>query len=387
MTLFENQPLLKRNTYLRNIENIAKLSGLFSSESAAPFLVSRATENIYEESLDAKNLGRDDTAIDAILDKVGVGIKTFLHGKGHTLQKIAEFNRDSSKYRNLSKEEMIYIISELRNERLQFALDNYNVDNLIYHCITRQSNGTINFYELPMDFINIDRISNIKLKQNSISFKDDLNEYNFNLTKSTLFKRFPFRDDNYLVASINVEMFKNPFSILNTMLTGHISDLNIETETVTAEKEYVILPLYSYTKSAGKVIQEKSGLNQWNANGRKRDPNEIYIPVSRKIHNNFPDFFPNRDTPFSLHLPNGSILTAKISQSGDKALMSNPNKALGEWLLRDILHLIEGEILNYAKLSDLGIDSVRIEKNSETDFSIDFCEVGTYDHFAIEYNL
>ncbi|EAC4185218.1 NgoFVII family restriction endonuclease, partial [Listeria monocytogenes] len=213
MSLFQQQPLQNQEVYLKNIENISKFSGLFSSESAAPFLVSRATENIFEKSLGAKNMGRDDTAIDAILDNVGVGIKTFLHGKGHTLQKVAEFNKDSSKYRNLSKEKMILKISELRNERLQFALDNYNTDHLIYHCITRQTNGIINFYESPMDFINIEKISNIKQTQNSISFQDDLNEYNFNLTKSTLFKRFPFKNNDYLVASINVTMFKDPFSI------------------------------------------------------------------------------------------------------------------------------------------------------------------------------
>ncbi|HBI2204288.1 TPA: NgoFVII family restriction endonuclease, partial [Listeria monocytogenes] len=88
MSLFQQQPLQNQKVYLKNIENISKFSGLFSSESAAPFLVSRATENIFEKSLGAKNMGRDDTAIDAILDNVGVGIKTFLHGKGHTLQKV-----------------------------------------------------------------------------------------------------------------------------------------------------------------------------------------------------------------------------------------------------------------------------------------------------------
>lgn len=67
--------------------------------------------------------------------------------------------------------------------------------------------------------------------------------------------------------------------------------------------------------------------------------------------------------------------------------MSNPNKALGKWLLRDILHLPENELLTYSKLSDLGIDSVRIEKKSGTDYLIDFCETGTYDIFAIENSL
>jgi len=33
---------------------------------------------------------------------------------------------------------------------------------------------------------------------------------------------------------------------------------------------------------------DKSGLNQWNARGRDRNPNEVYIPIPAEIHKNFP---------------------------------------------------------------------------------------------------
>lgn len=381
MSLFKRQKKERQKLYINNLRNIASFSGLFATESAAPFLVSRATENIYCESLLAVNLGRDDSAIDAILDNYGVGIKTFLHNKGNTLQKIAEFNRESISYRELSAKEKILYISKLRNERLQFALNNYGVEKLIYHCITRETNGMINVYETPMDFIDIDNINNVVSKQNSISFNDKRNEYNFNLTKSTLFKRFPFADNTYLVESFHVNVIKDPFVVLSEIMEKHFS---YET---TAEKDCVILPLYSFSNSKGKTVPEKSGLNQWNAGGRKRNENEVYIPISRKIHQTFPSFFPSRDTPFILHLPNGEKISAKVCQDGDKALMSNPNKDLGMWILRDVLNLNKGQLLTYDKLSEIGVDSVIITKNNNNEFLIDFCEVGSYDEFAAEYEI
>ena len=67
--------------------------------------------------------------------------------------------------------------------------------------------------------------------------------------------------------------------------------------------------------------------------------------------------------------------------------MSNPNKELGQWLLRDILELPEGELLTYAKLEMLGIDSVIIEKTGVDRYSIDFRQMGTYDEFQLEHTV
>ena len=60
----------------------------------------------------------------------------------------------------------------------------------------------------------------------------------------------------------------------------------------------------------------------------------------------------------------------KICQDNGKALMSNPNKALGKWILRDVLSLKEGEVLTYQKLKELGIDSILITKGKN--YSINF---------------
>src|SRR5690606_9639345 len=116
--------------------------------------------------------------------------------------------------------------------------------------------------------------------------------------------------------------------------------------------------LYGYEKRGykNKFVFEGSGLNQWNAKGRKRNPNEVYIPVPADIHHNFPGFFPpiieGNKTYFKLHLPNEETYDASMCQEAKiringemvnkgKGLMTSSNKGLGEWLLRKALQLKE----------------------------------------------
>ena len=61
--------------------------------------------------------------------------------------------------------------------------------------------------------------------------------------------------------------------------------------------------------------------------------------------------------------------------------MTNPNTDLGEWILRQVMNLNEGEILTYARLEELGIDSVVIYKEENNMYSIDFTKIGSYDEF------
>lgn len=383
MKTFNNQSKENRENYLNSIRNIASLSALFTSETAAPYLVSRATENIYCKSFKAINLGREDSAIDALIGNTGVGIKTFLHNNGNTLQKVAEFNRDAHKYREASNEDKIKIISRLRNKRLKFASDNYETRKMIYHSITRKVDGTIDFYETDMDYIDIDNIKKIDVRQSSIFFEDGISEYSFNLSKSTLFKRFSFTDDRDLVARLKVNIISDPYGFLDDVM----SQLGNKPLVSVVEKQYVILPLYSYNVALGKFIGEKSGLNQWNASGRVRNENEVYIPISSKIHKTFPNFFPPRDVKFNLKLPNQKTLSVKVCQDNSKALMSDPNKALGQWLLRDVLSLDEEVLLTYDMLEEIGIDSVKITKINDLDFEISFLELGSFDKFLLDNNL
>jgi hypothetical protein len=132
------------------------------------------------------------------------------------------------------------------------------------------------------------------------------------------------------------------------------------------------------------LLFKKSGLNQWNAKGRTRDPNEIYIPIPAWIHQKFPNFFPPRDQAFQLTLPDRTTMSAKVCQDNNKALMSNPNSALGKWLLRDILNFSERELLTYNKLQAIGLDTVVIYKTDNETYDIDFTRIGSYGKFLAE---
>ena len=58
--------------------------------------------------------------------------------------------------------------------------------------------------------------------------------------------------------------------------------------------------------------------------------------------------------------------------------MSNPNTALGKWLLRDVLQLKEGELVTIELLNRMGFDSVIVYKDSDTDYRIDVCRTVSY---------
>lgn len=133
-------------------------------------------------------------------------------------------------------------------------------------------------------------------------------------------------------------------------------------------------------------MYKRSGLNQWNARGRTRDVNEIYIPIPVWIHKKFSSFFLSRDTYFNLILPDGVMLEAKVCQDNSKALMSKHNADLGNWLLRKVLNLKEKELLIYEKLQEIGLDSVIIEKIDEKTYSIDFMPSGSYEKFKEKSN-
>lgn len=390
---------IKSKVYYKNVQAVASLSKLFASSTSAPFIQYRMAENIFCDTLEAQNLGRLDIAIDAILDNIGIGIKTFLDNNKRTYQKVAEFNKAKSQYEHLDIKNKVIKISELRNARLDLAKDTYSLKDLYYHCITRDKNNLIYFYTVPMDHVDIKNIRDINASEASISFNDGINEYSFNLSKSTLFKKFNL-DLIDPERVLEVKILDNPVNQLISIL-GNESTKITSIKSIEDEKDFVVLPLYSYSRSKGKFVPERSALNQWNASGRKRSPDEAYISISSKIHKHFytkyPDstikFFPSRDQAFNLILPNNTHLEAKICQDNSKALMTNPNKDLGKWLLRTVLNLKENEILTYQKLLELDIDSVKISKEKELDtngklsYRIEFLEVGSFDEYSRDNNI
>lgn len=79
-------------------------------------------------------------------------------------------------------------------------------------------------------------------------------------------------------------------------------------------------------------------------------------------------------------------MKCKVAQSGGKTLMSDPNKDLGKWILRDVLGLPERRLVTMELLKEIGIESVKITKKDNQNYLLDFVEVGTYTKFEEDNN-
>lgn len=346
------------STYFEMLQLMASISRLFS-ESATPYLDYRLAENLFCKYYDAQNDARSCTAYDARLAGLGIGIKTFGLKNGSSVEKIAEFNKLKPRLNGLSGMDLARQLGVFRNERMQFANNTYNVSETQYHIVGRQE-GMLRVFNTPYELVDTEHIYDVNDTETSISFNDGRNEYSFNKSKSVLQKRFYLPKD---YVEVPVKILEEPLELLSLLLRNQTETARIHRAEVKGY-DYIILPLYS-ERGGVRNVPEKSGLNQWNAGGRRRNANEVYIPIPKSIHHSYPDFFPDRDIPFELRLPDGSVLSAKVCQDGGKALMSNPNSALGEWILRKVLCKKEGELVTIEDLNTYGIDSIKVVSTHE----------------------
>lgn len=376
---FKNQISEEQIKYIELLKVTGALSNLFA-ETENPFLYYRAMENIFCKAFNADNLSRGDVSADASKNKIGIGLKTFLHMNGNTFQKIAEFNRESYLLRDLKREDLIEKVAEMRNQRIEVTKDICSLDDMMYHLVTRHKR-TMTIYEEHMDFIDINNIRLLSSGgKNTIHFTDGLNDYNFSISKSTLLKRFDVSKLNF-IDTFKVDILDDPFDFL---LSQKDNLIMIEKEETTKFIDYIILPLYSPRSG---MVEEKSGLNMWNARGRERDENEVYIPIPSWIHDEKIGFFKYKEdstrntNSFKVVLPNKKELSMKVTQQGGKALQSDPNKALGEWILRDVLKLKPMQLVTKEMLDNRGIDSVKFSKVNDNLYYMDFLKVGSFEDY------
>lgn len=370
---FINQIESQRQQYQKFLKIVGCLSNIFS-DSEIPYLYYRIAEKNFCKAFEAEDLSRSDVSVDAKKEMMGIGLKTFLIGNNKSFQKVAEFNNDRPFYENLKPEQVIRKISELRNARIDFTKNTHALEASIYHCIVRDA-GVFKIFEENIDRIDTQNIRLIKVANSSIIFEDGKNEYSFLLSKSTLTKRFI---TDSILHEFEVEILEDPLFELQKFFAQQ----KLAIEVAPKIKQTIYLPLYGRNFT----VFPHSGLNQWNAGGRKRHSDEVYIPIPVTIHKHFPEFFPDRNTPFYIKLPNNKTMKSKICQDQNKALMSYSNKELGKWILRDVLQLKDGELLNYKKLQFLGIDSVRIDKINNSEFEINFAKTGSYEQFKSTFN-
>jgi len=336
-------------------------------------------------------------SFDAQLESgAGVGVKTFLANSFKTAktEKIAEFTRDATRgeFANLGTVELALKVAQYRNARVSSDARIYDIDidSSFYHCLVRASSQCV-IHEEPYALIDLD---NIRLESDSrrgghAYFTDGKNSYTFNVAKNTLYKSFKL--DQYTNSSpVQIDFIEDIFEQLlaGTEILSLHPNFEQDEELTTPSLPSVVLPLYS--SRTGRV-EASSGINQWNAGGRAREFGEAYIPIPKDIRKNYPNFFPPKDVPFVLRMPDKSELQVKVCQADGKALMSNPNKSLCDWLFKLIddspqvsqSRLREGRPYVDADLQRIGRDSVRISlvDSNKNIYELEPLPLGSYKSF------
>jgi hypothetical protein len=361
--------------YQTLLKAVASMSRLYS-DSEKPYLNPRFIEKLFVYTASAEDFARKDMSFDAKTQSgAGVGVKTFVAQSfsGAKTEKVAEFTRDATRgdFAELTKEELAYKVAELRNARVMSDARVYEVkmEDSFYHCLVRSANSAV-IHEEPYSLIDLDKFRLVSGKDaaGNPRFTDGRNFYTFSTAKNTLFKTFELgKHQNSQV--IEVRFINDIFEKLlagayGLVVPGGADDLALE-DAASAVQPYVILPLYS---SENGEVMEKSGINQWNAEGRERKFGEAYIPHPKDIRKLHPNFFPPKDQPFTLRLPDGSEMQAKVCQQGGKAIMTKPNHLLLDWLFKMIddtpeiskARLRDRKPYKTADLQRIGKDSVRI---------------------------
>ncbi len=417
--------------YATLLRLVASLSRLFS-DNDAPYVDSRFVERLFVETTGAEDLGRKDISFDAKINDIGVGVKTFLAGTGNSKrEKVAEFTAyaGNGRFVGLSNKELVDEVVRARNDRVLSDANEVGIDvaKSIYHCLIRMPGG-VAVHEETYGLINQHAIkptssagkvvSSWEKMGPSIYFTDGVNNYSFSIAKNVLMKQFVFdRQVNY----IPVEIINDPLADLESKLVVQSANsmqdtqaskarrkerqqaeqelftnrdlglvVGIDNEALVPGRDYIVLPLYS-VKDGNVFVPERSGINQWNAEGRARKLGEAYVPIPRLIHKLFPDFFPARDEPFQLRLPNRSdMVVAKVCQQGSKALMTNPNFYLGKWIigvvnptiaLSDFEQAPSGVLpVTYDDLLRIEKDCVRVVRRPGF-YEIQFGSIGEYENF------
>ena len=198
----------------------------------------------------------------------------------------------------------------------------------------------------------------------------------------------PLRDDNtYLV---------DEKSTFDTSLDLEIPQNLPIIPSFDKSDNFIILPLYNDDTYD---VNEKSAFNASLASSKNKGSNiprpayEAYAHIPKYIHQLFPNFFgfdaldreSRSKSHFNLHLPNGTMITAKITQDDGKSLQTNPQSILGKWLLFSIFGLKEYEMLTRDILDEKEIDSIKITKIDNNNFKVDVCSYLDYEKWKFEH--
>lgn len=424
MSVWERYSKEQREQYILFLQVYGALTKLFYQKQGnlVPYLDSKFQETVFAKVFDSQNVDTGNTPHDVLSVfgdlRVGIGIKTWINSKP-SFQKVMQLKRFQGEINSLKNDlgELAYRISEIKNERMRIDYERLGLsyDSNIYHYVTRDE-GVFTINECAYPLIDLNNLTNFEISDTAFLWSDGQKEYKYTFGDSQIWQKFDSsKKDSLLLNKFDIKIIDDPFDFLLKSYLNLIGSINTDDNNDIVE---VYLPLYSFES---KEVEEKSGLNAWNAkpkNKKSNTPrplNEVYIPVPIEFHRKFPNFFhsnilevikkrkdeedessPKPEVRFHFQLPNGKRIPALLTGSNLKNLQSgslteiNPNtgkhygqSALGQWLLVDVLGLKERELVTREWLIRKGTDSVRLWRKKD-DYSliyIDFASVGSFERF------
>lgn len=405
LIIWNKFPEESRKEYIEYLKIFGALSGLFKdnqegTNARKPYLYYRNHEQLFARVFNVEDLTRKDSAFDALAvigeERIGIGLKTWIHSKDKTFQKVAEFNKSAPEVinpliENGTTEEVVRKVAELRNERIMLDKRLHNTTKEIYHFITRDDN-VMNIVETSYDFIDMDSLQCMESDGKTYSFKDKYHKYKFYRSKSVLLEEFD-ASEGEVIETIPIKQFDDPFELIRMI------KLPEDKEEASSEKfnNVIYLPLYQDNKN-GRDVSPCSGVNIRHAKPKNKGSDtprpeyEIEVRINKWIHMVFPGFFgidafdenQVKNNDFDLILPDGRVLRGRIKQQNGKSLQTKPQGALGEWILKDILGVKKrSDVITWEWLNNLGIDSLKVTKIDDKHFKITAAETGAFEKFKV----
>lgn len=425
MSIWEQYSKDQREEYIKFLQVYGALTNLFRQKKGdlIPYLDSKYQETIFAKSFNGQNVDIGNTPHDILSvfgdKRIGIGLKTWM-GSQPSFQKVMQLKRYQSEI-NVHKnnpEDLAYKISEIRNERVLSDYERLGLEenNNIYHYVTRDK-GSFTINECAYPLIDLTSLGHFNKSKTAFTWSDGNKDYKYTFGDSQIWQKFDSKKyKSILLKTFDVKIIDDPFSFL---LEAY---LNLIDKPQTVEKDIieVYLPLYSFNS---KEVEEKSGLNAWNAAPKNKNSNiprplnEVYIPIPKEFHNLNPDFFTKDilsiietrnqlkgtkqskpEVRFHLILPNGKRIPALLTGDNMKNFQSGSNTeydengkkygqdALGQWLLVDVLGLKKRKQVTREWLEKKGTDSVRLwrKKGDFSTINIDFAPIGAFEAFICD---
>lgn len=205
--------------YVDNISCLCSFSRLFNPTTGI-YLDYKAQEKFFIESFNAIDITKKNDFFDAIIEqdgqRIGYGLKTFVHSPQHATHKIGHFQvhvKEITKlYTKKQYKKLIEFVVNKYNERIFQAVEKYNIQVTKMHILTR-SEDKLYFREEMLCPIFSSEYENTLLKRNTLYFGD----YSFEVSTCTLRKTFDMSQNNCFLIQ-DITFHEQPLELMKEIL-------------------------------------------------------------------------------------------------------------------------------------------------------------------------